>query len=85
MTDIADCTLNEIVFDSENNERQPFTFCGKKVQRSQTLFFTQILLVLLLVCLSIVKLWLVESCPESTFWVAILSSTVAYVLPNPKL
>ena len=41
-------------------------------------------IVLMLVCAT-VRIILSTTCEETTIWVAILSSTVGYFLPSPKL
>ena len=85
MTDTVDrIEVSDIIFDKDNQERRSWVFCGKKVPRSQALFFVQVFLVLLIVVVSITNLTIADTCEETTVWVAILSSSVGYVIPAPK-
>lgn len=85
MSDEADVSLDNIVFDANNDERPSWLFFGKQIPRSQTVFICQVILVFLLVSVSTICSILSPSCEERTFWVAILSSSVGYLVPSPKL
>ena len=74
----------EIIFDDNNEERQPWNVCGRKCSRSASLFIIQSSVVLILIVTSVVSILLSSSCEETTVWVAILSSVVGYILPNPR-
>ena len=66
-------------------EQKSWIFCDKHLPSAQIVFFVQTILVFMLATVSIVSLVLVDTCEETTVWVAILSSTVGYMLPSPKL
>ncbi len=83
MTDEVD--VGNIVFDEDDNERRSWIFFGKHLPRSEIVFLCQTVLVFVLVIFSVICLALAETCEESTVWVAILSSSVGYMLPAPKL
>lgn len=83
--DVPDLPLNNIIFDSENQERKSWIFFGQRVPRSQILFLFQVLVVLIIVIVSIVNLSLSTKCEELTVWVALLSSSIGYMLPAPKI
>ena len=53
---------------------------------AEVVFFTQVCFIFILLSLSISKLSFYNlSCDETAIWLSILSSTVGYMLPNPKL
>lgn len=83
----TDTALTDFVFDDQNQERRSWKFCNKtSVPRSEVVFFTQIFFIFIFIILCAVKLTLFElSCEESTIWISILSSTVGYILPNPRI
>ena len=53
---------------------------------AEVVFFTQVCFIFILLSLSFSKLSFYNlSCDESAIWLSILSSTVGYMLTNPKL
>ena len=70
--------LGNLVFDEEK-------FFGRTCDRSLLVFMCQFLVIVLLLACAIVRIMLSTTCEETTVWVAILSSTVCYILPSPKL
>ena len=60
-------------------------FCHRKFPRSQIVFVVQTTFVFLLACVSVTCLALAQTCEETPVWIAILSSSVGYMLPSPKL
>ena len=80
----AEGFAQDIIFDSENVERNPWTICGQKCSRSFLLFFYQCLLVLILTIMSVIRITLSTTCEEVTIWVAILTSSIGYMLPSPR-
>ena len=85
--DEADNVVNDFVYDDKQVERRSWKFCNSvELPRSEVVFFTQITMILLLIFLCATKLFFYElECEEMSIWIAILSSTVGYILPNPKL
>ena len=78
--------ITGLVFDAENQERQSWRFCNSRLPRSELVYFTQILIILFLITVSLIILVFSKlDCEESTFWFSLLSCTVGYALPNPKL
>ena len=78
--------LNALVFDEENHERRSWKFFNFRLPRSEVVYFTQILIKLFLIVMSLIKLVFSQlDCEESKFWFSLLSCTVGYALPNPKL
>ena len=78
--------LNASVFDEENHERRSWKFFNSRLPRSEVVYFTQILIIFFLIVVSLTKLVFSQlDCKESTFWFSLLSCTIGYALPNPKL
>lgn len=85
--DVVDSGVAQYVFDQNNNERRSWKFCNDtSIPRSEVVFFTQMFFILILIALCTAKLTLFDlSCEESSIWISILSSTVGYLLPNPRI
>ena len=85
--DQPDNAINNFVYDENCHERRSWKFCNSvRLPRSEVVFFSQLAIIVVLIALSAVKLLLCQlECEEMSIWVAILSSTVGYILPNPKL
>ena len=78
--------ITDLVFDENHQERRSWRFCISRVPRSEVVYFTQIFIIIFLIGVSLVKLVFFKlDCEESTFWFSLLSCTVGYALPNPKL
>ena len=87
MTEHTDNGLNlgNFVFDDNNQERQSWKCFGQTCNRSLVVFLSQFFVILLILACCIVRITLAETSEETTVWIAILSSTVGYILPSPKL
>ena len=72
--------LGNFVFDEENHERKSWKLFGRTCNRSLLVFLCQFFVIVLMLVCAIVRIML-----STTVWVAILSSTVGYILPSPKL
>ena len=73
---------------SENfvfGERKSWKFFERTCNRSLLFFMCQFFVIVLILACAIVRIMLFTTCDEPTVWVAILSSTVGYILPSPKL
>ncbi len=77
--------LGNIVFDENHQERRSWILFGQRLSRSAVVFLFQCTVVLILLTCSVIRIIFSKSCEETTVWIAILSSSVAYVLPSPKL
>ena len=78
--------ITDLVFDAEHEERQSWRFCNLRLPRSEVVYFTQISIIIFLITVSLIKLVFFKlDCEESKFWFSLLSCTVGYALPNPKL
>ena len=58
-------------------------FCGKLLPRSEIVFMFQVILVYMVVIVSIVNLTIGRA--DDKLWIALLSSGIGYILPNPTL
>ena len=87
MGDECDKQLNlgNFVFDEKNHERKSWRFLGRTCNRPLLDFMCQVFVIVLITACAIVRTLLCTTCQETTFWVAILSSTVGYILSSPKL
>ena len=83
----ADARISNLVFDVNNNERPPWRCCSNStVPKSEVIFFVQVSIIFLMIVLCFSMLFLLsESCEEKSIWIALLTSLVGYILPNPKL
>ena len=77
--------LGYFVFDEENHERNSWKLFGRTCNRSLLIFLCQLFVIALMLVCAIVRIMLSTTYEETTVWVAILSSTVSYILPSPKL
>ena len=84
--DENDGGITNLVFDDGNRERSPWRCCSNTiVPRSEIIFFVQVSIIVLMISLCFAMLFLIsESCEEKSNWIALLSSLVGYILPNPK-
>lgn len=85
MADAADGGLQTFVFDENNQERRSWKFCDRSIPRSEVVFFCQFFVILLIIGLCCWNLVNLDDCQDKLPWIALLSSAVGYVLPNPKL
>ena len=87
MTEHTDKGLNlgNFVFDDNNPERQSWKCFGQTCNRSLVVFLSQFFVKLVILVCFMVRITLATTCEETTVWIAILSSTVGYILPSPKL
>ena len=78
--------ITDLVFDDNHHERRSWRFCNSRILRSEVVYFSQVFIIIFLIIVSLVKLVFFQlECEESTFWFSLLSCTVGYALPNPKL
>ena len=83
---LAGIGLKNLVFNEENQERRSWKICNSRLPQSEVVYFTQIVIILSLIDVSLIKIVFFHlDCEESTFWFSLLSCTVGYALPNPKL
>ena len=77
--------LVNFVFDDNNQERRSWKCFVQTCNRSLVVFLSQFVVILVNLACCIVRITLATTCEETTVWIAILFSTVGYILPSPKL
>ena len=79
--------VTDYVYDEINTEKNSWKFCNNvTVPRSEVVFVSQMLLILILLAFYIFKVSLTQlTCKEISVWFSILSGLVGYVLPNPRI
>ena len=78
--------LIDLVFNGENQETRSWKLCNSRLPRSEVVYFTQIIIILFLIGVSLIKLvFFHHDSEESSCWFSLLSCTVGYALPNQKL
>ena len=87
MGDECDKQLNlgNFVFDEKNHDRKSWKFFERTCNRSLLVFMCQFFVLILILACAIVRIKKSTTCEKTTVWVAVLSSTVGYILPSPKL
>ena len=56
---------------------------GKAVPRQEVVYFTQVALIFMIVVTSVVNLMMERG--DEKLWIALLCSSIGYLLPNPSL
>ena len=64
-------------------ENRRWNICGRFIPRDEIVFFFQVALIYIVVITSIVNLILGSE--NTPLWIALLSSSLGYILPAPKL
>ena len=63
--------------------RDNWKICGYGMNKSQVVYFSQIIIIYIIIITCIVNLSLKNG--DSNLWTALLSSCIGYILPAPKL
>ncbi len=66
-----------------DSTRTHWALFGSNIPKAEIVFFTQVIIIYIVVLTSIVNLTLGYG--SSTLWVALLSGNIGYILPNPTL
>lgn len=69
--------------DTLSNSKSLWECLGRKVPRGEIVFFSQMIVIFTVVVVSLYNL--TTHHPYVTLWTALLSSSLGYVLPNPRL
>jgi len=68
----------------DNGQRNDYwKFCGYGLNRSQVVYFSQIIVIYIMIITCIVNLSIKNG--DSNLWTALLSSCLGYILPAPKI
>jgi hypothetical protein len=68
---------------ASKTSQESWTLLGKKIVKSEGVFFSQIIIIYITVITCMINLTLNNG--NSNFWTALLSSSLGYLLPNPKI
>ncbi len=69
--------------DSDSGNQWTIPLTGRKMPKSEFVFFVQVVLIYIVVITSIVNLTI--NGDDGKLWTALLSSSLGYLLPNPSL
>lgn len=73
--------------DMDEPDQQPksalWNVLGKKIPENEVVFFSQVILVYIVIITCIINLSLGQG--DSNLWTCLLSSCLGYLLPNPKI
>ena len=67
----------------EPARRDSWKMCGYGINQSQAVYFSQIIILYIIILTCIINLSLKNG--DSNLWTALLSSSIGYILPCPKL
>ena len=70
---------------STTSLRSNWRFLGSRIPQAEIVFFCQVILVYIVAGISLSQLALKPDGSQTTLWTALLSSTLGYLLPSPKL
>lgn len=69
--------------ESQNSQTVTWKFCGKTYPKNELVFFTQILLLYIVVLTSLANL--TRDVSHRDLWITLLSSCIGYILPHPSI
>ncbi len=69
--------------DDDSVRSEPWKLLGNKIPKSEIVYFSQMIIVYVIIIASVLNLSLKNG--SSELWISLLSSCVGYALPNPKL
>jgi len=78
-------TSTEVAIDNHSNhgsDQSTWNMCGSFIRKTQIIFFAQIILIYIVCITSIVQLTRGQ---DKELWVALLASSLGYILPAPKI
>ena len=67
----------------DNSSETSWYIFGKRVPKVEAVFFTQIIILYIVIITCIVNLSIKNG--DSNLWTALLSSSLGYILPNPTI
>ena len=68
---------------SEERSSTTWAICGKGIPKSEIVFFSQVILIYVVVCLCLFNL--TSGRGDSNLWSALLSGCLGYLLPSPTI
>lgn len=73
----------EFEMSSDTSSAQNWECFGKQIPKTEITYFSQIVLIFIIVIASLINISLGSK--DTTLWITLLSSSVGYCLPQPKL
>jgi hypothetical protein len=73
----------DINIKEDNGSARNWDFFGRRLPKSEIVFFFQVILIYIIVITAIVNLTLNQD--EGKIWIALLSSCLGYLLPSPSI
>ena len=68
---------------SDNSSDRSWHLLGKRLPKSEIVFFSQVILIYIVVVTAIVNLSVYKD--NNRLWISLLSGALGYLLPNPRL
>ena len=69
--------------DQDSNSSRLWNILGKKLPRSEIVYFTQIILIYIIISVSLYQL--TSNASNTELWISLLSGNIGYILPSPKI
>lgn len=69
--------------ENQKSEEREWNCCGIGTPKECVVYFSQLLIILIVVITSIVNLTINSN--KTELWVSLLSACIGYILPNPSL
>lgn len=66
-----------------DSDRSTWQVMGKSIPKQEVVYFTQVLLIYIVVITCIVNLTLQRD--DGKIWISLLSGAIGYILPNPSI
>ena len=79
----SDVTIDTHLTDQSTGNDQRWCCLGHKVPRTEIVFATQVFVVFVVVVVSLYNI--TTNHPNLNLWTILLSSSLGYILPNPRL
>ena len=74
---------NDIERQESGESSQQWKFCGKSIPRGEIVFFSQVIIIYVVICLCLANLSLERG--DSNLWSSLLSGCLGYLLPSPTI
>ena len=75
--------MESVIRSASQTSGNSWVVFGHRVPKNEVVFFSQIIIVYIVIITSIVNLSIGRT--DSSLWVALLSSSIGYILPNPTV
>ena len=69
--------------DQDSNGSRIWNVFGKKLSRNLMVYFTQIIMIYIIISVSLYQL--TNNSSNTELWISLLSANIGYILPSPKI